>query len=89
MIVGLDLNSPSFCIIPLYFTVGLENNKVREEIMLTFRKVLNYLDECERQNVIGILSLSLASTIYYREELHKFYCKISNHPISALGILQH
>ena len=89
VIVGLDPNSPDFCIMPPHFTVGLENDKVREGMKLTFGKVLKYLDECDRQNVIGMLLLSLASIIYHREELHKFYCEIPNHPISALRMLQH
>ena len=89
MLVGLDPSLPDFCVMPPHFTVGLDNDKVREGLKLIFRKILSYLDVSDQVNVMGILLLSLAFIIYHRKKLYKFYCKIPNHPILALQILQY
>ena len=56
---------------------------------LEFGKVLDHLNEGDHENFMGLSLLSLASIAYHREELHKFYYEIPNHPFSALRTLYH
>ena len=54
--------------------------KVQEATKLALGKVLEYLNEGDHGNVKGLLLLSLASIVYHRVDIHKFYCEIPNHP---------
>ena len=62
---------------------------MKEGLKLAFGKVIDHLNKNDRENIEDLLLRCLASIVYYKDEIKKFYSEIPNHSFSALHLLCH
>ena len=74
---------------PPHFITRVENKKVKEGLKLAFSKVIDYLNKNNCKNITGSLLRYLASVVYHKDEISKFYSEIPNPPFSALHLQHH
>ena len=87
ILAGLDPNSAKFEVLPPHFTVGLENEFVKNSMQRCFPNIMINLDEATRTNFIGVLLRCLASIVHHSDELMKVIQKNPGHPFSQVPIL--
>ena len=85
-LAGLDPdNEDEFGALPPHFTVGMENEYVKEAMTLCFGTILK---KHSQHAVQGPLMLFLASMVHHSEFLFEYIAKNSSHPFQSIPILQ-
>lgn len=87
ILAGLNPHSSQFEIIPPHFTVGMENEDVKEAMNRCFYNILQLQDDKVRSNVIGVLLRCLASIVHHSDSLLNVMKSVRGHPFHQVPIL--
>jgi len=86
LLAGLDPdNEDQFASLPPHFTQGIENEYIKEGMMLCFG---NIITSWGKDGIINVLLLLLASIVYHSEWLFEVANGNSNHPFNTIPVLQ-
>jgi len=86
LLAGLDPdNEEQFATLPPHFIQGMENEYIREGMMLCFSNIINAWGNT---GIINVLLLLLASIVYHSEWLYQSTNGNSQHPFNSIPVLQ-
>ncbi len=87
ILAGLDPMTSNFDVLPPHFTVGIEDEDVRNGLKSNFKWIFMMAQQDERSCLVSILMRCLASLVHHSDSLIDVIAKNPGHPFMNIPIL--